>query len=135
MINLIKSFLFILQKGVEDEENNYYFSRKHWGRVFILHYENTGVGKHWGRVFILHYVSRMKTRPLFFPSLFSHIFLADVYAELGRKEESRNPADDALRINPGFSLKKTNKISTFKNKDPAHLERRLNALRKAGIPE
>ena len=70
-----------------------------------------------------------------FTSLYSHIFLADVYAELGREDEARNHAVDVLRISPGFSLKKINKISTFKYKDPAHLERRRNALRKAGIPE
>jgi len=70
-----------------------------------------------------------------FPSLISHLYLADVYAELGREEEARNHAEVVLRIRPGFSLKKINKISTFKYKDPAHLERRLNALRKAGIPE
>jgi len=70
-----------------------------------------------------------------FPSLISHLFLADVYAEFGKEEEARNHAEEVLRISPGFSLQKINKIGTFKYKDPALLVRRRNALRKAGIPE
>jgi tetratricopeptide (TPR) repeat protein len=67
--------------------------------------------------------------------LSSNLFLADLYAELGRDEEARKHADEVLRISPRFSLKEINKISTFKYKHTAHLERRLKALRKAGIPD
>jgi TolB-like protein/Flp pilus assembly protein TadD len=70
-----------------------------------------------------------------FPSLSAHLFLADVYAELGREEEARTHAAEVLRMRPGFSLELVSKISTYGYKDPAHLERRLNALHKAGIPE
>ena len=70
-----------------------------------------------------------------FPSLYTHLFLADLYAEFGKEEEARNHAEEVLRISPGFSLKEINRVSTFKYKDPAHLERRLTSLRKAGIPE
>jgi adenylate cyclase len=70
-----------------------------------------------------------------FSSLFAHLFLADLYAEFGREEEARNHAEEVLRISPGFSLKEINKAITFEYKDQAHLERRLTALRKAGIPE
>ncbi len=70
-----------------------------------------------------------------FPSLPTHLYLADVYAELGREEEARSHAAEVLRLKPGFSLKDASRVSTYRYKDPAHLERRLNALRKAGIPE
>ena len=70
-----------------------------------------------------------------FPIYAAHLYLADTYAAFGKEEEARNHAEEVLRINPGFSLKEINQISAFRYKDPAHLERRLNALRKAGIPE
>jgi adenylate cyclase len=70
-----------------------------------------------------------------FPIFAAHLFLADTYAAFGKEEEARNHAEEVLRINPGFSLKEINRIISFGYKDPAHLERRVNALRKAGIPE
>jgi adenylate cyclase len=70
-----------------------------------------------------------------FPIFDAHVFLADTYAEFGKEEEARKHAEEVLRINPGFSLKEINKITAFRYKDQANLERRLNALRKAGIPE
>jgi len=68
-----------------------------------------------------------------FPILGAHLFLADTYAEFGKEEEARNHAEEVLRISPRFSLKEINKISTFRYKEPAHLESRLKALRKAGL--
>jgi adenylate cyclase len=70
-----------------------------------------------------------------FPTLAAHLFLADIYAAFGMEEEARRHAEEVLRIRPSFSLEAVDKISTYQYKDPAHLERRLNALRKAGIPE
>jgi adenylate cyclase len=70
-----------------------------------------------------------------FPIFPAHLFLADVYAELGREEEARTHAAEVLRLKPGFSLKDASRVTTYRYKDPAHLERRLNALRKAGIPD
>jgi adenylate cyclase len=71
-----------------------------------------------------------------FPSLEAHVFLADVYAELDRVEEAQTHAAEVLKLNPGLSLAEiSSNISTYTFKDPTHLERRLNALRKAGIPE
>jgi len=70
-----------------------------------------------------------------FRILAAHIFLADTYAEFGKEEEARNHVEEVLRISPGFSLKDVKRISTFRYKESAHLERRLNALRKAGLPE
>ena len=68
-----------------------------------------------------------------FPSLAAHLFLADVYGELGSEKEARIHAEEVLRIRPRFSLESVSKIGTYQYKDPALLERRLNALRKAGL--
>ena len=68
-----------------------------------------------------------------FPAFAPHLFLAEVYAELGQEEKARTHAAEVLRLNPKFSLKWISKIGTYEYKDPAHLERRLNALRKAGL--
>ncbi|MFC1877882.1 adenylate/guanylate cyclase domain-containing protein [Thermodesulfobacteriota bacterium] len=70
-----------------------------------------------------------------FLSVGAHLYLADVYAEFGRGEEARYHAAEVLKIKPNFSLESVKKVSTFQYKNPAHLECRLNALRKAGIPD
>jgi len=68
-----------------------------------------------------------------FPPFVSHLFLAEVYAELGQDEKARTHAAEVLRLNPKFSLKKIRRVATYGYKDPVHLERRVNALRKAGL--
>jgi adenylate cyclase len=68
-----------------------------------------------------------------FPIIGAHLFLAEVYVELNQEEEARAHAAEVLRINPKFSLERASKIATYRYKDPAHLERRLNALRRAGL--
>jgi len=68
-----------------------------------------------------------------FPAFAPHLFLAEVYAELGQDEEARAHVAEVLRLNPRFSLKRIRRIGTYGYKDPAHLERRVNALRKAGL--
>lgn len=68
-----------------------------------------------------------------FPALGSHLYLAEVYAEFGQDEKARIHAADVLRLKPKFSLKWISKFTTYEYKDPAHLERRVNALRKAGL--
>jgi TolB-like protein len=70
-----------------------------------------------------------------FPIIGAHLFLADVNSALGREKEARTHAEEVLKIRPKFSLEEVSKIGTYTYKDPALLERRLNALRKAGIPE
>lgn len=59
--------------------------------------------------------------------------IAEVYAELGRDEKARTHAAEVLRLKPEFSLKWISKLTTYEYKDPAHLKRRANALRKAGL--
>jgi len=61
----------------------------------------------------------------------AYIGLADVYSEMGQAEEARAKALEILQINPNFSLENWGKTEPFR--DPAHLEKRLTALRKAGL--
>jgi adenylate cyclase len=68
-----------------------------------------------------------------FPAFAGHLFLAEVYAELGQDEKARTHAAEVLRLNAEFSLNRISKVTTYGFKDPAHLERRVNALRKAGL--
>jgi adenylate cyclase len=59
--------------------------------------------------------------------------LADVCVQLGREEEARSYAAELLRIEPNFFLEFLHTFYLYKN--PAHLERILVNLRKAGLPE
>jgi hypothetical protein len=52
---------------------------------------------------------------------------------LGREEEARFHAAEALRTNPSYSLEALQSRNLYK--DPADMERWLDPLRKAGIPE
>jgi adenylate cyclase len=60
-----------------------------------------------------------------------YIGLAEVYSEMGRVKEAHTHALEILRINPSFSLENWSKREPFR--DAAHLEKRLTALRKAGL--
>jgi TolB-like protein/class 3 adenylate cyclase len=60
-----------------------------------------------------------------------HLYLAANYSELGRDAEARAEAAEVLRINPDWSLEAWKRRVPYK--DPAMLERRLAALRKAGL--
>jgi tetratricopeptide (TPR) repeat protein len=61
----------------------------------------------------------------------AYIGLADVYSEMGRVKEAHTQALEILRINPNFSLEHWSKTEPFREKK--HLEKRLTALRKAGL--
>jgi adenylate cyclase len=70
-----------------------------------------------------------------FQILRTHIYMAEVYIGLCREEEARTHTAEVLKLNPKFSLEQARKYGIHGYKDPALLERRLNALRKAGLPE
>ena len=70
-----------------------------------------------------------------FPISRAHIYMAEVYTEIGKEKEARTHAAEVLKLDPKVSLKQRRKIGLHGYKDPALLERRLNALRKAGIPD
>jgi len=59
--------------------------------------------------------------------------LAAIYATLGKEEEARAAAEEVLRLDPSFSIERE-----FKNmpwKDREGMERYMDALRKAGLPD
>jgi adenylate cyclase len=66
----------------------------------------------------------------FNPSL-AHLALAEVYIGLGQDDKARAHAEEVLKINPNYSLADVRKRSLYR--DPAHLERLIDALRKAGL--
>jgi tetratricopeptide (TPR) repeat protein len=61
----------------------------------------------------------------------AYIGLADVNSEIGRVKEANTQALEILRINPSFSLENWSKTEPFR--DTNYLEKRLTALRKAGL--
>ncbi len=66
--------------------------------------------------------------PNFLPA---HGLLAAVYSELGREAEARAEVAEVRRITPAFSLEGLRQRLPYK--DPTVLERRLAALRQAGL--
>ncbi len=65
--------------------------------------------------------------------LYPRLVLAVIYSELGRIKEAQAEVAEALRFSPRVSIEGQRERMPFK--DPAALERYLNALRKAGLPE
>jgi tetratricopeptide (TPR) repeat protein len=61
------------------------------------------------------------------------IYLSMDYSELGRDKEAQDHIKKLLELDPEFSLEGFRNRSPFKN--PADLEREIQALRKAGAPE
>jgi len=57
--------------------------------------------------------------------------LIDVSMELGQEEQARRYAAEVIKISPNFSFKYFHQVYPYK--DPAHLERILVNLRKAGL--
>jgi tetratricopeptide (TPR) repeat protein len=67
------------------------------------------------------------------PSWVPLLAFAIAHQGLGREEEARAYTAEALEIKPDLSLEYFKTISHYKN--PAHLQRELDARRKAGMPE
>ena len=68
--------------------------------------------------------------PDFLPA---HLVRAVIYNELGREEEARAELAEILRISPHASLEGQRERMPFK--DQAVLERFIDGLRQAGLPE
>ena len=66
-----------------------------------------------------------------FSPLLAHMTLAHVYIGLGQEDKARAHAQEVLKINPNFSLADLRKRNLYR--DPSHLERHIDALRKAGL--
>ncbi len=62
-----------------------------------------------------------------------HQRLAAVYGQMGRIEDAEWEAAELLTLEPDFTLARARETVTFKN--PADLERYIEGLRKAGLPE
>jgi adenylate cyclase len=64
---------------------------------------------------------------------YGHAFLAATYAQLGRVEDARAEAAEALRVNPQYTIGTQKQVSILKrSEDSDHL---VDGLRKAGLPE
>jgi TolB-like protein/Tfp pilus assembly protein PilF len=72
--------------------------------------------------------SRLARQP---DSDISRVLLAACYGHLGRAEAARAEWEEALRINPDYSIEHRRQILPYKN--PADFERMVEGLRKAGI--
>jgi len=66
-------------------------------------------------------------------NFFAHINLCSVYSLLGQMEKARLEAEEAMKLNPKFSLRKYEK--TIPYKIPLVKQRYIGALRKAGVPD
>jgi TolB-like protein/class 3 adenylate cyclase len=67
------------------------------------------------------------------PNLAALTALTATYAMMGRTEDARAVVAETLALYPKATVRRAAKMHYFK--DPAHLERILAALRKAGLPE
>ena len=62
-----------------------------------------------------------------------HLALAAAYAQVGRIEDAEWEAEESLTLLPDFTLARVRQREPYK--DPAHLNRYIEGLRKAGLPE
>jgi adenylate cyclase len=63
----------------------------------------------------------------------SRVLLAAAYGQSGMIEQAREAWQEALRVNPKYSLEQRRKVLPYKN--PEDFERVVDGLRKAGLPE
>jgi adenylate cyclase len=63
--------------------------------------------------------------------VFAQVNLTGAYSALGREEEARRQAEEALRLDPAFSVDRF--AETIYMKDEAVLEKHISDLRKAGL--
>jgi tetratricopeptide (TPR) repeat protein len=68
-------------------------------------------------------------------SALPHLFLAIVYVEAGRGEEAQVAIAEVLKRKPKASIAGYLKAKTFPYKNPADIEKVVDSLRKAGLPE
>jgi len=68
-----------------------------------------------------------------FNPLYAHLFLAEAYVGLGQMDKAKAEAEEVMKIDSKYSLGGHKRLTMYK--DPAIGERRLAALRKAGLPD
>ena len=77
-------------------------------------------------------VSVLKRRILRFPETdISRVLLAAAYGQMGQLDEARAEWQEALRVNPDYSLEHRRKVLPYKN--PADFESVVDGLRRAGL--
>jgi len=67
-----------------------------------------------------------------FSPLMAHMSLAEAHIGLGQDQKARAHVEEMLKINPNFSLADEQKRMYY-YRDPAHADRHIDALRKAGL--
>jgi adenylate cyclase len=67
-----------------------------------------------------------------FSPFMAYMSLAEAYIGLGQDQKARAHAEEMLKINPNYSLADQRK-SMYYYRDPAHADRHIDALRKAGL--
>ncbi len=65
--------------------------------------------------------------------IYTYLVLAVAYVELGREQEAYDAVRNALRIDPKYSLRTFAETQPFR--DAEVLDREIEGLRKAGLPE
>ena len=65
----------------------------------------------------------------------AHIFLAGIYAELGRQSEARSALEELLKLDPGFTTKRLIEEWRKYNRTEDSIRPWVAALRKAGLPD
>ncbi len=63
----------------------------------------------------------------------THVELAVTYVEVGREAEARAVAETILKLDPSFSIAKFAKALTYR--DPEELDRVVQGMRQAGLPQ
>ena len=67
-----------------------------------------------------------------------HLGLAAALAQLGRLDEAHSAVKAGLALDPAYAISRTRSLWTEQSDDPTYLagvERILEGLRKAGVPE
>jgi len=64
-----------------------------------------------------------------------YVMLAFIYVEAGREEDAHTAVTEILKRKPKASIEGYAKSKFFAYKDPAEINRSLDSLRKAGLPE
>jgi TolB-like protein/cytochrome c-type biogenesis protein CcmH/NrfG len=67
--------------------------------------------------------------------LFTQIFLAAIYAELGRQDDAQVALEELLRLRPDYTIEEQTEWMRKNNISEERMVRMTAALRKAGLPE
>ena len=68
---------------------------------------------------------------MFYP----HVYLAAIYAELGRESEAQSALEELLKVYPDFTIEKLIHDRRKYNASDDSIRLWVAALRKAGLPE